>query len=103
MAISDGASEPSDKLRPWDPAEHLETAEDMAAYLDAALEEGHAALAVAALGDLVRAKGTAEIARKSGRDPEWLGRVPSPEGSPDLATVLKVVRFLGISLHAKAR
>ena len=28
------------QTRPWDPAEHLETDEDMAAYLNVALEEG---------------------------------------------------------------
>jgi Predicted transcriptional regulator len=42
------------ETRPWDPAEHLETEEDMAAYLEAALEEGDPALVVAALGDIAR-------------------------------------------------
>lgn len=45
------------KTRPWDVAEHLETAEDMAAYLAAALEEGDPALVAAALGDIARAQG----------------------------------------------
>ena len=47
---------PTDKVHPWDPAEHLKTAEDMAAYFDAALEDGDASLVVAALGDIARAK-----------------------------------------------
>ena len=42
---------------PWDPAEHLKTEEDMAAYLEAALEEGNPSLLAAALGDIARAKG----------------------------------------------
>lgn len=42
--------------RPWDAAEHLETEEDMAVYLEAALQEGDSALIAAALGDIVRAK-----------------------------------------------
>ena len=50
----------------WDPAEHLKTEEDMAAYLEAALEEGDAALVVAALGDIARAKGMTQIAREAG-------------------------------------
>jgi probable addiction module antidote protein len=41
----------------WDPAEHLDTEEDMATYLEAALEEGDSALIAAALGDIARAKG----------------------------------------------
>lgn len=44
------------KARPWDAAEHLETEEDMAAYLEAALEEGDASLVAAALGDIARAQ-----------------------------------------------
>ena len=54
------------QTRPWDPAEHLETDEDMAAYLEAALEEGDPALVAAALGDIARAKGMALIARETG-------------------------------------
>jgi probable addiction module antidote protein len=48
---------------PWDPAEHLETAEDMAIYLEAALEENDPALVAAALGDIARAKGMTESTR----------------------------------------
>jgi hypothetical protein len=54
------------QTRPWDLAEHLETVEDMAAYLDAALEDGDPALVEAVLGDIARAKGIAQIARKTG-------------------------------------
>ena len=49
--------------RPWDPAEHLETEEDMVAYLNAALEDGDMGLIVAALGDIARAR---QMARRSG-------------------------------------
>ena len=37
------------KTRQWDPAEHLETDEDIAAYLEAAFEEGDPSLVAAAL------------------------------------------------------
>ena len=50
---------------PWDPAEHLETEEDMAAYLEAALEEGDPSLVAAALGDIARAKGKTQQSRPS--------------------------------------
>ena len=53
------------KTRAWDVAEHLETKEDMAAYLEAALEDGDPALVAAALGDIARAKGMADIAREA--------------------------------------
>ncbi len=90
------------KTLPWDAAEHLETEEGMAAYLEAALEEGDASLVAAALGDIARAKGMTEIARQTGLGRESLYKALSPEGNPELATILKVIRSLGLSLHAKA-
>jgi probable addiction module antidote protein len=84
----------------WDPAQHLETAEDMAAYLEAALEEGDATLIAAALGDIARAKGMTGIARKTGLGRESLYKALSATGNPELATILKVVGALGLQLHA---
>ena len=85
---------------PWDPAEHLETEEDMAIYLEAALEENDPALVAAALGDIARAKGMSQIAREAGLGRESLYKALSPEGNPELATVLKVLKALGLRLHA---
>jgi probable addiction module antidote protein len=88
------------KTFPWDPAEHLKTEEDMAAYLEAALEEGDPALVAAALGDIARAKGMSQIAREAGLGRESLYKALSPEGNPEFGTVLKVVKALGLRLHA---
>jgi len=88
--------------RPWDAAEYLETPDDMAAYLEAALEDGDVGLIAAALGDIARAKGMTQIARDAGLGRESLYKALSPEGNPELATVLKVVRALGLKLHATA-
>jgi probable addiction module antidote protein len=85
---------------PWDPADHLETEEDMAAYLEAALEEGDPALVAAALGDIARAKGMTHVAREAGLGRESLYKALSPSGNPELATILKVVSALGLQLHA---
>lgn len=90
------------ETHPWNPAEHLKTEEDMAAYLEAALEEGDPALIAAALGDIARAKGMSHIARETGLGRESLYKALSPEGNPELATVLKVLRVLGLRLHATA-
>jgi probable addiction module antidote protein len=91
------------QTRPWDVAEHLKTEEDMALYMEAALEEGDPALVAAALGDIARAKGMAQIARKAGLGRESLYKALSPEGNPEFATVLKVVRALGLRLHATTK
>lgn len=85
---------------PWDPAEHLETGADMAAYLEAALEEGDPTLIAAALGDIARAKGMAQVAREAGLGRESLYKALSPGGNPQFATIMKVVSALGLQLHA---
>ena len=90
------------KTRPWDAAEHLTTDDDMAAYLEAALEDGDPGLVAAALGDIARAKGMSQIARETGLGRESLYKALSPDGNPEFSTVLKVVRALGLRLHAAA-
>lgn len=88
------------KTRPWDITESLDNDERIAAYLEAALEEGDAALVAAALGDIARARGMTEIARQTGLGRESLYKALSPEGNPEFSTILKVVRALGLKLHA---
>ena len=85
---------------PWDPADNLRTDEDMAAYLEAALEEGDPNLVAAALGDIARAKGMTQVAREAGLGRESLYKALSPAGNPEFATILKVVAALGLQLHA---
>src|SRR5450759_104791 len=84
------------ETRPWDAAEHLGAADDMAAYLDAALEDGDPAVVVAVLGDIARAKGMTQIAREAGLGRESLYKALSTGGNPEFATILKVVRALGL-------
>ena len=84
----------------WDVVEHLETEEDIVAYLEAALEDGDPKLVAAVLGDIARAKGMTQIAREAGLGRESLYKALSPEGNPALGTVLRVVEALGLRLHA---
>jgi probable addiction module antidote protein len=86
----------------YDVAEHLRTPEEMAAYLEACLEEsnGDAAFIAKALGDIARAKGMTQVAREAGLSRESLYKALSGERSLGFDTVLKVVHALGIELHA---
>lgn len=90
------------KILPWDPAEHLETEEDMAIYLEAALEDGEPSLAAAALGDIARARGMSQLARETGLGRESLYKALSPDGNPELSTIMKVIQALGLRLHASS-
>ena len=92
------------KTTPYDVAEHLRTPEEMAAYLDAWLEEApdDAAGIAGALGDIARARGMTQVAKDTGLSRESLYRALSAEGNPSFATVLKVAKALGVKLHAQA-
>ncbi len=92
----------NEKFTRWDAADYLETAEDMALYLDACLEEdpGDGSLIRAALNDIARARGMTQLARDTGITREGLYRALSSSGNPELSTVLKVIHALGIKLHA---
>lgn len=88
----------------YDVAEHLRTPKEMAAYLEACLEEanGDASFIARALGNIARAKGMAQVAREAGLSRESLYKALSGERSPSFDTILKVVAALGLQLHAEA-
>ena len=107
MAKSVKAKEPTaprTKTVAYDFAEQLRTPEEMAAYLDAWLEEApeDAAGIARALGDIARAKGMSQVARDAGLSRESLYKALSENGNPSFATVLKVARALGVKFHAEA-
>jgi probable addiction module antidote protein len=83
----------------WDASDHLETKEDIAAYLEAALEDGDPSLVAAALGDIARSKGMTHIASETGLGRESLYKALSIKGNPEFATVLKILQALGLRLH----
>jgi probable addiction module antidote protein len=83
---------------PWRSEDHLETPEDVAAYLEAVFEDGDPELIGYALGVVARSKGMTEIARRTGLGRQSLYKALSPEGRPEFATVLKVLRALGLKL-----
>jgi len=90
------------KTFPWDPAEHIKTEKDVAAYLDAAFEDGDPAVIAAMLGHVARSKGMAKVAKKAGLGRESLYKALSKDGNPKIQTVLKVVHALGLKLKIAA-
>jgi probable addiction module antidote protein len=91
------------KTSKYDLAEHLRTPEEMAAYLEACLEEanGDSAFIAKALGDIARAKGMSQVARDAGLSRESLYKALSGERTPSFDTILKVIGALGLKLHAE--
>jgi probable addiction module antidote protein len=87
---------------PWDAAEYLTTPSRIAAYLEAAFEDGDPALIATALGDIARAKGMTQLASQAGVTREALYKALSPTGDPRLSTFLGVMKALGIKLTPHA-
>jgi probable addiction module antidote protein len=92
------------KTSKYDVAEHLRTPEEMAAYLEACMEEadGDATFIAKALGDIARAKGMSQVARDAGLSRESLYKALSGDRAPSFDTILKVITALGLKLHAEA-
>ena len=86
------------KTLPWDIAKSLDSDKRIAAYLEAVLEDGDPRLLAAAIGDIARAKGMTEVARRTRLGRESLYKALSRDGNPELATVLKVIRALDLKL-----
>ena len=88
----------------YDVAEHLRSPEEVAAYLQACLDEadGDADFIEKALGDIARAKGMAHVARAAGLSRESLYKALCGDRSPSFDTILRVVAALGLRLHAEA-
>jgi probable addiction module antidote protein len=89
----------------FDAADFLKNPEEMAAYLDACFEEddGDGVLIRAALSDIARAKGMTQIARDAGLGRESLYKALGSTGNPEFATIMKVMKALGLRLHATTR
>jgi probable addiction module antidote protein len=86
----------------YDSADYLETPEDIAAYLEAAFEDGDPSDITRALGVIARAEGMTEVARRAGLTRASLYKALSEDGHPEFATVLKVLRALGLKMKVAA-
>ena len=89
-----------EKFSRYDTADYLKTEKDIAAYLEAVIEEAgdDAALITEAIGNVARAHGMIRLAKDTGLTREGLYKALSATGNPSLSTVLKVMKALGLKL-----
>jgi probable addiction module antidote protein len=90
-----------EKLLPFDMVKMLDSDEAMSEYLSQVLEDGDSDELIRALGYIAKAKGMSMIANESGLGRESLYKALAPGAKPRFDTILKVVRALGIKLHAE--
>jgi probable addiction module antidote protein len=91
------------QLIPFDPADHLETEEDILYFLGAAMEGNDPKHIASALGDVARSKGMTEIAKKAGLGRQALYNALSDNGNPTLETLIAVLNALGLELSVQKR
>lgn len=87
--------------KPFDSAEYLQTDEDIAAYLEAAFEDGDPALVAHALGVIARARGMSQLARKTGLGRQSLYVALSEGGNPTLANFMAITKALGLVVRVE--
>ncbi len=94
-------STPNQTFTTFDPADYLDSFEDVVAYLEAVIDEGDddPAVITQALGAIARSRNLSEIARRAGMSREGLHKALSANGNPSFATVMKVSRALGLRVH----
>lgn len=91
------------ETRPFDPANYLQTEEDILHYLEAAMEGNDPKHIASALGDVARSKGMSDIAREAGVGRQALYKALSEDGNPTLETLVGVLAALGLQLTVQKR
>ena len=91
------------ELLPFDPAEHIETEEDILYYLEAAMEGNDSKHIANALGVVARSKGMTEIAKKTGLGRQALYNALSENDNPTLETLTSVLTALGLELTVQKK
>ena len=94
----------NETFKPFEPSNYLNSVEDVAAYLEATIEEdGDDSAAIKrALGNIARSQNFSEIARQAGMSREGLYKALSEDGNPSLTTIIKVSHALGLKLRFEA-
>jgi len=87
-------------LAPFDAADYLDDEETIAEYITAALEDPDPDVFLAAVRDVARARGMAQLAKDAGLGRESLYKALTPGAKPRYDTMLKVLRALGVKLSA---
>jgi probable addiction module antidote protein len=90
------------EFKAFDASKYLDSEETVAEFLTAALEDENPDVFIAALGEVVKARGMAEVARSSGLGRESLYKALAPGSKLRHETVRKLVDALGVKLTVSA-
>ena len=88
-------------VREFDAARYLDNEEVIAEYLAACLEDPNPEVFLAALGDVAKARGMAQLAKDTGLGRESLYKTFSPGTKPRFETIMKITKALGVPISVK--
>lgn len=91
----------TENLLPFDMAALLDSDEAITEYLTQVLADGDTDELIRAVSHVARARGMAQIAKDSGLGRASLYKALAPGAKPRFDTIMKVMRALGIELHAR--
>ncbi|MDR1218438.1 MAG: putative addiction module antidote protein [Treponema sp.] len=87
----------------WDPAEIIETKEDVIAFLDGALQEDDPEFLLKTIGHIARSKGMVQLAKELNLNRKGLYKAFSEKGNPSFLTVVKILDNLGFRLKVEQK
>jgi len=87
----------------YDPADFINSKEDVIAALEIALEEDDPDLLLEVIGDIARSKGMAKIAKELNIDRRGLYKSLAPDGNPSFRTVFKLFILLGLRVRLESK
>ena len=89
------------KVSKFDAVDYLDSEEMMVEYLAAAVEDDNPDVFLAALADVAKDRGMAQLAKDTGLGRESLYKTLSPGAKPRFETIMKITKALGVSLSPK--
>jgi probable addiction module antidote protein len=87
----------------WDPAEAIETKEDVISLLEVSIEENDPDFLLSVVGDIARSKGMTQIAKELNLDRKGLYKSLAPDGNPSFKTVYKLLDILGLRMKLEKK
>ena len=87
----------------YDPADYINSKEDVIAFLEGALEENDPDFLLKTIGNIARSKGMSKIAKELNIDRAGLYKALAPDGNPSFKTVFKLFDLLGLRIKVEKK
>ena len=87
----------------YDPADYINSKEDIIAFLEGALEENDPDFLLKTIGNIARSRGMSKIAKELNIDRAGLYKALAPDGNPSFKTVFKLFDILGLRIKVEKK